>query len=77
MNVVIENVINKIIQIPHDFNRFQDKSKYTLVFESAYFEVHDQISEDDIIEIVKKAVLDCRMAPMVKRPTFFSHYIFH
>ena len=41
----IEQVIQKIINIPGDFHRIQTKSWNTLLIESGYFELYESITE--------------------------------
>lgn len=49
----IKFVIEKIINIPKDYYG-KNKSKYSLVKESGYFEVYDKISEDVIEKALKE-----------------------
>jgi hypothetical protein len=54
MDDLIEKVIERIVHIPYDFHQIKTKSTYTLLLESGYFEVYDQIDENKIIEALKK-----------------------
>ena len=51
----IEEIINKIIQIPNDFHSQKNKSLQTLLKESGYYDIHEQISVDAIIEILMRS----------------------
>ena len=52
MDKLIKKIVEKVVHIAHDFYNV-DKSELTLLKESGYFEVHDKINEDDIIEVLK------------------------
>ena len=54
MDSIIEKAIEKIAHMPNDFHHLKNKSELTLLQESGYFELHDQIYEDEIIKILKK-----------------------
>ena len=45
----IQETIQKIISIPNDFHRVQTKSWNTLLQESGYFELYENITESEII----------------------------
>jgi len=51
------DILNKIIYIPKQFLNGND-SVYSLVKESGYFEIYNQIKESDIIDVLVKH-LDC------------------
>jgi hypothetical protein len=42
--------VNKIINLPLDYKRLGNKSFYTLVKESGYFEMYEQITEKMILD---------------------------
>ena len=52
MDKLIKEVIEKVVHIAYDFYRV-DKSELTLLKESGYFELHEQISENEIMEVLK------------------------
>jgi hypothetical protein len=53
MNNLIEKTVEKIVYIPHDFNIRRNVSEIALLQESGYTELHNQIHEQEIIEILK------------------------
>ena len=53
MNTTIEKIIEKIVHIPYDLHHV-DKSAYALLKESGYFDFHDHVHENQIMEILKK-----------------------
>jgi len=54
MTAEIKRVIEAIVQIPHDFHTLKNKSKITLLKESGYYDFYEQITVDEIVEILKE-----------------------
>ena len=52
MNTTFQNVTEAVVRIPAEY-RYREKSEFTLLIESGYFEFHDQIGENEIIEVLK------------------------
>ncbi len=52
MNKIVRTVIEKMIHLPHDF-KLVNKSELTLLEESGYFQCHDQISGNEIRQVLK------------------------
>ena len=48
----INAVVNKVVNLVKSFHK-EDKSFFTLVMESGYIEIHEQISEDIILNMVE------------------------
>jgi hypothetical protein len=53
MNGEIKRVIERIVQIPHDVNTVKNKSTMTLLKESGYYDFYEQITVDEIVEILR------------------------
>jgi len=53
MDEQIDNVIQSIIYLPFEFGH-QNKSLYTLLQESGYFELYNQINDERLLEILKQ-----------------------
>ncbi len=53
MDEQIDKVIQSIIYLPFEFGH-QNKSLYTLLQESGYFELYNQINDDRLLEILKQ-----------------------
>lgn len=47
-------IIKKILDIPHDFNAQGNISPYDLLKKSGYFEVHEKINEQNILNELRK-----------------------
>ena len=54
MNNTIEKVIDRIVNIPSDYHQSKTKTLLTLLDESGYIQVHEQIQENEIIGILKR-----------------------
>jgi len=49
-----QNTIHLILDLPRKFNNQKDKSFKQLLQETGYFEIQNQIQEQDIIVVIKK-----------------------
>jgi hypothetical protein len=54
MDKQINKAVEKIVHIPHDFYDRKNVSEIALLQESGYIELYNKITEDEIIEILKK-----------------------
>lgn len=54
MTTEIEKVIDRIVQMPHDFHTLKNKSPLTLLEEWGYYDFHEQITVDEITEMLKR-----------------------
>lgn len=52
MDKEINKTVDRVIHIPYDFHH-KNKSVYALLSESGYFELHDQVNQNEIIEVLK------------------------
>ena len=53
MDDKIEQIVEKVVKLPFDFHRM-NKSIYTLLEESGYFENYNQVDESNILIAIKK-----------------------
>ena len=53
MDETIKNVVVRVIHIASDFYHVE-KSEYTLLNESGYFELYNKVTESDIKKLLKK-----------------------
>lgn len=52
MDVLIKEIVKRVVELPHDFNN-ENKSPLTLLSESGYFECYKKINESEIIELLQ------------------------
>ena len=53
MDQLIKKTVERLVHIAYDFYRV-DKSEFTLLSESGYFELYNQINENEIKEVLKE-----------------------
>ncbi len=54
MNKILNDIISKIIFLPHEYHKGKDISIYDLLKKNGYFQVHSQVSIESICEELSK-----------------------